>query len=194
MLEFVLPGVRNQLHLLGRPGPSGESPTNQGATDIRRVYQQFRFRQVYPNYFSGIFCSPALWISPPSVQIATAEVGGADSIDFRRLKVISQYLQMELSMRKHRASVDRLVVDSIRQVSFHPPLRLFLNLPTPCALPTFDQIYVSEFASPSEPYLAIWKHMTAPASEPMFRLFFEAYGLALRHPRRFEALLPPAVE
>jgi hypothetical protein len=55
MLEFVLPGVSNQLHLLGRPGPSGESPTNQGATDIRRVYQQFRFRQVYPDYFLGYF-------------------------------------------------------------------------------------------------------------------------------------------
>jgi len=30
MLEFVLPGVSNQLHLLGRPGPSGESPANEG--------------------------------------------------------------------------------------------------------------------------------------------------------------------
>ena len=71
MLEFILPGISNQLHLLGRPGPSGESPTNQGATDIRRVYQQFRFRQVYLNYFSDIFCSTLLWISPPSVEILT---------------------------------------------------------------------------------------------------------------------------
>src|SRR5579862_786959 len=30
---------------------------------------------------------------------------------------------------------------------------------------------------------AIWKHMSAPTSEPLFRLFFEAYGLALRHPK-----------
>ena len=55
MLEFVLPGVSNQLHLLGRPGPSGESPANEGATDIRRVYQQFRFRQAHPTYFLEYF-------------------------------------------------------------------------------------------------------------------------------------------
>jgi hypothetical protein len=34
-----------------RPGPSGESPTNYGATDIRRVYLIFRFRQVFADYF-----------------------------------------------------------------------------------------------------------------------------------------------
>jgi hypothetical protein len=68
MLEFVLPGVSNQLHLLGRPGPSGESPTNQGATDIRRVYQQFRFRQAHPNYFPEYFPQLALWISPAPVE------------------------------------------------------------------------------------------------------------------------------
>ena len=68
MLEFVLPGVSNQLHLLGRPGPSGESPTNQGATDIWRVYQQFRFRQVHPNYFLGYFVQLALWIPAMSVE------------------------------------------------------------------------------------------------------------------------------
>ena len=56
MLEFVLPGVSNQLHLLGRPGPSGESPTNVGATDIRRVYQLFNFVKYSPDYFlKGFF-------------------------------------------------------------------------------------------------------------------------------------------
>jgi len=34
-----------------RPGPSGESPTNYGATDIRRVYLISRFRQVFADYF-----------------------------------------------------------------------------------------------------------------------------------------------
>jgi AcrR family transcriptional regulator len=41
---------------------------------------------------------------------------------------------------------------------------------------------------------AIWKHMRAPASEPLFRLFFEAYGLALRHPKRYNDFLNSTVE
>jgi AcrR family transcriptional regulator len=44
-------------------------------------------------------------------------------------------------------------------------------------------------ADPAESYFAIWKHMTSRASEPHFRLFFELYGLALRHPRRYRAFL-----
>jgi hypothetical protein len=40
---------------LGRPGPSGESPANEGATDIRRVYQLFESSQVHPNYFLRYF-------------------------------------------------------------------------------------------------------------------------------------------
>jgi AcrR family transcriptional regulator len=44
-------------------------------------------------------------------------------------------------------------------------------------------------ADPAKAYFAIWKHMTSRASEPHFRLFFELYGLALRHPRRYRAFL-----
>jgi AcrR family transcriptional regulator len=39
----------------------------------------------------------------------------------------------------------------------------------------------------------VWKHMTAPSSEPLFRLFFEAYGLALRHPRLYKHFLRSTV-
>lgn len=49
--------------------------------------------------------------------------------------------------------------------------------------PTFEQACRS-----------IWKHMSAPASEPLFRLFFEAYGLALRHPKRYKDFLNSTVE
>jgi AcrR family transcriptional regulator len=41
---------------------------------------------------------------------------------------------------------------------------------------------------------AIWRHMRAPRYESAFRLFFEAYGLALRHPRRFRAFLDTTVD
>jgi len=34
-----------------RPGPSGESPTNYGATDIATVYLFSGFRQVFADYF-----------------------------------------------------------------------------------------------------------------------------------------------
>jgi len=40
----------------------------------------------------------------------------------------------------------------------------------------------------------IWKHMSAPDSVPLFRLFFEAYGLALRHPKRYKDFLYATVE
>jgi AcrR family transcriptional regulator len=40
----------------------------------------------------------------------------------------------------------------------------------------------------------VWKEMRAPASEPLFRLYFEAYGLALRHPRRYQAFLRATIQ
>ena len=49
--------------------------------------------------------------------------------------------------------------------------------------PTFEQACRS-----------IWNHMSAPASQPLFRLFFEAYGLALRHPKRYKDFLNSTVE
>lgn len=40
----------------------------------------------------------------------------------------------------------------------------------------------------------IWKRMSAPASEPHFRLYFEIYGIALRHPNRYKDFLHETVE
>jgi hypothetical protein len=36
--------------------------------------------------------------------------------------------------------------------------------------------------------------MSAPDSEPLFRLFFETYGIALRHPRLYKAFLHDTIE
>jgi hypothetical protein len=36
--------------------------------------------------------------------------------------------------------------------------------------------------------------MSAPDSEPLFRLFFETYGIALRHPRLYKAFLHDTTE
>lgn len=41
---------------------------------------------------------------------------------------------------------------------------------------------------------AIWRHMSAPDSLPLFRLFFEAYGIALRHPRLYKDFLHATIE
>src|SRR6202021_3109454 len=51
-----------------------------------------------------------------------------------------------------------------------------------------------EETSFTEDYLAVWKHMSAPDSEPLFRLFFEAYGIALRSPRLYKAFLHETIE
>jgi len=50
------------------------------------------------------------------------------------------------------------------------------------------------FASPADACRAIWRDMSAPSSEALFRMFFEAYAMALRHPRRFSEFLNSAVE
>jgi AcrR family transcriptional regulator len=40
----------------------------------------------------------------------------------------------------------------------------------------------------------IWQGMSAPDSEPFFRLFFEVYGIALRHPQLYKAFLHDTIE
>jgi AcrR family transcriptional regulator len=40
----------------------------------------------------------------------------------------------------------------------------------------------------------IWKRMSAADSEPVFRLFFEAYGIALRRPQLYKAFLRATIE
>jgi AcrR family transcriptional regulator len=51
-----------------------------------------------------------------------------------------------------------------------------------------------EEAGFTEGYLTIWKRMSAPDSEPLFRLFFEVYGIALRCPRLYKAFLHDTIE
>src|SRR6266567_179102 len=59
---------------------------------------------------------------------------------------------------------------------------------------TYGKMKEASFASPSAACRAIWKHMSAPDYEPLFRLFFEAYSLGLRHPQEFADFLHTAVE
>ena len=59
---------------------------------------------------------------------------------------------------------------------------------------TYSQMREASFTSPSEACRAIWRHMSAPDSEPLFRLFFEAYVLALRQPQQFRDFLHTAIE
>jgi AcrR family transcriptional regulator len=40
----------------------------------------------------------------------------------------------------------------------------------------------------------VWRQMSAPASEPLFRLFFEAYGMALRHPKLYKNFLRSTID
>jgi hypothetical protein len=39
-----------------------------------------------------------------------------------------------------------------------------------------------------------WKRMSAPDSEPLFLLFFEAYGIALRRPKLYKDFLRATIE
>lgn len=59
---------------------------------------------------------------------------------------------------------------------------------------TYDRLKNAGFASPRDACRAIWRDMSAPKSEGLFRMFFEAYAMALRHPRRFSEFLNSAVE
>lgn len=58
----------------------------------------------------------------------------------------------------------------------------------------YSRMRVTGFATPADACRAIWRHISSPESEPMFRMFFEAYAMALRHPRRFADFLRTAVE
>jgi AcrR family transcriptional regulator len=49
-------------------------------------------------------------------------------------------------------------------------------------------------ASFGEACQIIWKRMSAADSEPVFRLFFEAYGIALRRPQLYKAFLRATIE
>jgi AcrR family transcriptional regulator len=56
---------------------------------------------------------------------------------------------------------------------------------------SFEQIKESTF---SEECWGVWKQMSSPESEPRFRLFFEVYGLSLRHPQLYQDFLNTTVQ
>jgi AcrR family transcriptional regulator len=59
---------------------------------------------------------------------------------------------------------------------------------------TYEKMKAVNFASSQDACRAIWKHMSAPETESLFRMFFEAYALALRRPRQFGEFLRTAIE
>ena len=56
---------------------------------------------------------------------------------------------------------------------------------------TYAQVEAASFAQACQ---IVWKRMSAPDSEPLFRLFFEAYGIALRRPQLYRAFLHHTIE
>ena len=58
----------------------------------------------------------------------------------------------------------------------------------------YAQMKIAGAATPRDVCRAIWKHMSATASEPLFRLFFQAYSMGLQDPKRFAPFLATAVE
>jgi AcrR family transcriptional regulator len=56
---------------------------------------------------------------------------------------------------------------------------------------TYGRVEGASFAKGCQ---TIWTHMSAPDSEPLFRLFFETYGIALRHPRVYKSFLHDTIE
>jgi AcrR family transcriptional regulator len=58
----------------------------------------------------------------------------------------------------------------------------------------FGKMRSASYAQPSDKCRAIWKQMSAPESESAFKLSFETYAMALRHPKRFAEFLSSSVE
>jgi AcrR family transcriptional regulator len=58
----------------------------------------------------------------------------------------------------------------------------------------FGKMRGARYERISDSCRAIWKNMSAPESEPAFKLSFEIYALALRQPRKFAEFLSSSVE
>lgn len=58
----------------------------------------------------------------------------------------------------------------------------------------FSRMREAKYAQPSDACRAIWQQMSAPESEALFKLSFETYSLALRHPREFGVFLQSGIE
>jgi len=55
----------------------------------------------------------------------------------------------------------------------------------------FNRVQSSTFV---ESCWQVWKQMSSDDSEALFRLYYEAYGIALRHPRRYREFLGSTIE
>jgi AcrR family transcriptional regulator len=58
----------------------------------------------------------------------------------------------------------------------------------------FGKMRGASYVHPSDACRAIWKQMSAPESEPAFKVSFETYAMALRNPKRFGEFLSSSVE
>jgi AcrR family transcriptional regulator len=58
----------------------------------------------------------------------------------------------------------------------------------------FGKMREARYEQPSDACRAIWKQMSAPESELAFKLSFETYAMALRHPKQFADHLSSSVE
>ncbi|HEV2114109.1 MAG TPA: TetR/AcrR family transcriptional regulator [Terriglobales bacterium] len=59
---------------------------------------------------------------------------------------------------------------------------------------TYAKMKSANFATPADACRAIWRHMSSPQYERLFRMSVEAYSMALRNPRRFATFLRSGVE
>ncbi len=85
------------------------------------------------------------------------------------------------SLLYHFHSKEELTVEILKVVG-ERQRRLFGALQTPDA------------AEPRDMCRALWNAIGAPEARPLFRLFFELYGLALVDPARVPGFFPAAVE
>jgi AcrR family transcriptional regulator len=58
----------------------------------------------------------------------------------------------------------------------------------------FGKMREARYDQPSDACRAIWKQMRSPESEVVFKLSFETYSFALRHPKQFAGYLNSSVE
>jgi len=59
---------------------------------------------------------------------------------------------------------------------------------------TFGRMREAKYERSSDACRAIWQQMSSPESEPLFKLSFETYSLALRRPREFGIFLRSGIE
>jgi AcrR family transcriptional regulator len=57
----------------------------------------------------------------------------------------------------------------------------------------YSLLKLSAAQNPREACRAIWRHMSAPAADPLFRMFFQAYSMGLQEPERFASFLETAI-